>query len=98
MGPGLSKAGKFPQVLGSNEDIAAKIETLASSVKFALKSKKTLCMGVPIGNVNMEVEDITVNIVMAVNFLVSILKKNWQNVKRLYIKSTMGPSKRIYGF
>jgi large subunit ribosomal protein L10Ae len=32
----------------------------------------------------------------AVNFLVSLLKKNWQNVKCLYIKSTMGKSYRIY--
>jgi len=26
----------------------------------------------------------------AVNFLVSLLKKNWQNIKSLNIKSTMG--------
>jgi ribosomal protein L1 len=33
---------------------------------------------------------------MAVNFLVSLLKKNWQNVKCLYLKSTMGKPVRIY--
>ena len=26
----------------------------------------------------------------AINFLVSLLKKNWQNVKSLHIKATMG--------
>lgn len=32
----------------------------------------------------------------AVNFLVSLLKKNWQNVRCLYIKSTMGKPFRLY--
>ena len=33
---------------------------------------------------------------MSVNFLVSLLKKNWQNVRSLYIKTTMGPPARLY--
>jgi hypothetical protein len=33
---------------------------------------------------------------MSVNFLVSLLKKNWQNVKSLYIKSSMGKAVRLY--
>lgn len=33
---------------------------------------------------------------MSVNFLVSLLKKNWQNVRTLYIKSTMGKPVRLY--
>jgi len=40
----------------------------------------------------MEREELVANINMAVNFLVSLLKKNWQNVRSLYIKSTMGSS------
>jgi len=36
------------------------------------------------------------NISLAINFLVSLLKKNWQNVRALYIKSTMGKAVRIY--
>ena len=36
------------------------------------------------------------NINLSVNFLVSLLKKNWQNVKVLYLKSTMGKPQRIY--
>jgi len=63
-----------------------------------LKSKKAMCMGVPVANVQMSPADIQANITLAVNFMVSLLSKNWQQVKRLYIKSTMGPSHRIYGF
>lgn len=33
---------------------------------------------------------------MSVNFLVSLLKKNWQNVRCLYIKSSMGKPFRLY--
>ena len=33
---------------------------------------------------------------LAINFLVSLLKKNWQNVKCLYIKSSMGAPVRVF--
>jgi len=98
LGPGLNKAGKFPSVLGANEDILEKIEATKASIKFQLKSKKALCMGVAVANVSMKQEEILASITLAVNFLVSLLSKNWQQVKRLYIKSTMGPSHRIFGF
>jgi len=97
LGPGLNKAGKFPAVLG-NENLVAKVEDQKAQVKFQLKSKKALCMGVAVANVNMTEEQVARNINQSVNFMVSLLKKNWQNVKRLYIKSTMGPVFRIYGF
>jgi len=98
LGPGLNKAGKFPAVLGPNEDIMEKVEQQKASIKFQLKSKKALCLGVPVANVGMKAEEVQANTTLAVNFMVSLLSKNWQQVKRLYVKSTMGPSHRIYGF
>jgi large subunit ribosomal protein L10Ae len=98
LGPGLNKAGKFPSILGANDNVMEKVEQQKASIKFQLKSKKTLCMGVPVANVAMSEQEIVTNITLAVNFMVSLLSKNWQQVKRLYIKSTMGPSHRIYGF
>jgi hypothetical protein len=50
-----------------------------ASVKFQLK--KVLCMGVAVANVKMTDSEIRTNISYAVNFLVSLLKKNWQNVR-----------------
>jgi len=98
VGPGLNKAGKFPTVLGANENVSEKCESVRASVKFALKSKKSLCLGVPIANLTMAPKDVAINITMAVNFVVTLLPKGWQQVKRLYIKSTMGPPFRVYGF
>jgi len=58
VGPGLNKAGKFPTVLGANENITEKCESVKASVKFALKSKKSLCLGVPIANLGMLPKDV----------------------------------------
>ena len=67
---------------------------MKAALKFQLK--KVLCLGVAVANVSMDEDQIRTNIVYSVNFLVSLLKKNWQNVRCLYIKSTMGPVYRIY--
>jgi large subunit ribosomal protein L10Ae len=53
-------------------------------------------MSLAVANVNMSNTEICLNVQLAVNFLVSLLKKNWQNVKVLYIKSTMGPPQQIF--
>jgi len=97
LGPGLNKAGKFPATLGDKEDITDKVADIKASVKFQLKSKKTTCIGVAISNVSIPADDTVENVILAVNFLVSLLPKNWQQVKKLYLKSTMGPSQKIFG-
>ncbi|KAI9293824.1 60S ribosomal protein L1-B [Neoconidiobolus thromboides FSU 785] len=94
LGPGLHKAGKFPTPVSHNDNLSDKADELRSTIKFQLK--KVLCLAVAVGHVNMEQDDIVTNIMMSVNFLVSLLKKNWQNVKSLFIKSTMGAPQRLY--
>lgn len=94
LGPGLNKAGKFPTLLLAHDDIVAKVDDVKSTIKFQMK--KVLCLGVAIGHVEMDQDDVLQNIFLAVNFLLSLLKKNWQNIKSLNIKSTMGSVKRLY--
>lgn len=94
LGPGLSKAGKFPTPVSHNDDLYGKVQDVKSTIKFQLK--KVLCLAVAVGHVEMDESVLTNQILMAANFLVSLLKKNWQNVGSLVIKSTMGPSFRIY--
>ncbi|CAA21088.1 60S ribosomal protein L1-B [Schizosaccharomyces pombe] len=94
LGPGLSKAGKFPSPVSHADDLYGKITEVKSTIKFQLK--KVLCLGVAVGHVEMSEEQLIANIMLAVNFLVSLLKKGWQNIGSLVVKSTMGKPHRLY--
>merc|ERR1711944_179452 len=94
LGPGLNKAGKFPSILAQGDDMNAKIEEMKQTIKFQMK--KVLCLAVAVGDVNMNDDQLVQNINMSINFLVSLLKKQWQNVRSLHIKTTMGPAIRLY--
>jgi len=94
LGPGLTKAGKFPTLLSSGDDMQEKINEVKSTIKFQMK--KVMCLNVAIGNVELERKEVIVNAQLAANFLASLLKKQWQNIGVMYIKSTMGPCYQIY--
>ncbi|TPX59680.1 hypothetical protein PhCBS80983_g02260 [Powellomyces hirtus] len=94
LGPGLSKAGKFPTPVSHNDNLEEKVVEIKSTIKFQLK--KVLCLGVAVGHVQMTEDQLVNNTMLAINFLVSLLKKNWQNVKSLFIKSSMGKPVRLY--
>ena len=90
----MNKAGKFPTVVLPSEDLSTKVDEMKAMIKFQLK--KVLCLNVAIGHCAMTEQQLVDNMKLAINFLVSLLKKNWQNVKVLYIKSTMGKPQRLY--
>merc|ERR1711892_1239649 len=94
LGPGLNKAGKFPSLVTHGDDLEQKVEDLESTIKFQMK--KVLCLSVAVGHVGMTEDELVQNVHLAMNFLVSLLKKHWQNVRSLHIKSTMGPVQRLY--
>merc|ERR1711944_150049 len=89
LGPGLNKAGKFPTMLTHSESMVSKVDEVRATIKFQMK--KVLCLNVAVAQ-----EELVQNISLSINFLVSLLKKNWQNVRALYIKSSMEPSQRVY--
>jgi len=94
LGPGLSKAGKFPTPISHADSLEEKVTEIKATIKFQLK--KVLCLGVAVGHVAMTEDQLVNNTMMSINFLVSLLKKNWQNVKSLFIKSTMGKPVRLF--
>lgn len=87
-------AGKFPTPVSHADNLTDKMTEVKSTIKFQLK--KVLCMGVAVGNVGMDQEELIGNIMLAINYLVSLLKKGWQNVGSLTIKASMSPPKRLY--
>jgi len=94
VGPFMNRANKFPGSIAQGDDLAGKVAELQSTVKFQLK--KVLCLGCCIGHIDMKEEEVRQNATMAINFFVSLLKKNWQNLKSAYLKSTMGKAHRLY--
>jgi large subunit ribosomal protein L10Ae len=94
LGPGLTKAGKFPTLIAGSDDMQEKIDEIKATIKFQMK--KVMCLNVAVGNVGMDSKDIQVNTQLAANFLASLLKKQWQNIGQIFIKSTMSPSIQIY--
>lgn len=94
LGPGLTKAGKFPTLLASSDDMQEKINEVKATIKFQMK--KVMCLNVSVGNMEMEKKEVIVNTQLAANFLASLLKKQWQNIGCIYIKTTMSPAVQIY--
>jgi len=94
LGPGLNKAGKFPGLLTHTESMIQKVDEVKATIKFQMK--KVLCLSVAVGHVGMTSEELASNVHLSINFLVSLLKKHWQNVRSLHIKSTMGKAQRLF--
>lgn len=95
LGPILNRIGMFPLVVGQNEDLRAKVDDTRANIKFQLK--KATCLNVAIGNEEMTEEELRQNMLMGINFLVSLLKKGWHNLKSVHIKTTMGKPVKLIG-
>ena len=62
LGPGLSKAGKFPTPISHAEDLSNKLTEVRSTIKFQLK--KVLCLGVAVGHVQMTDDQVLGNVML----------------------------------
>jgi large subunit ribosomal protein L10Ae len=94
LGPGLTKAGKFPTLIAPGQELTDALDTLKATIKFQMK--KVMCLNVAVGNVGQTKDEVMLNVQLSANFLASLLKKSWQNIKVMYIKSTMGPTFQIF--
>ena len=63
LGPGLSKAGKFPTPVSHAEDLSNKLNEVRSTIKFQLK--KVLCLGVAVGHVQMTDDQVLANVMLS---------------------------------
>ena len=71
-----------------------KIDENLASVKFQLKN--VLCLGCAVANFEMSEDQVGQNLTLAINYLVSLLKKGRNNIKSLNIRTTMGKPVKIF--
>jgi len=94
LGPAFNKTGKFPAPVRSSDNIMGSVEEAKRTAKFRLK--KSIAFGLPVGNVGMTEKELYENIMLCVNYVASLLKKQWQSIGAIIIHPTMGKPHRIY--
>merc|ERR1712183_359695 len=88
VGPILNRLQMFPTVVSHNQPLVISVSDMRATIKFQLR--KVTCMGVAAGREDMTDDELRANIMMSLNFLVSLLKKGWHNLKTVNVKMSMG--------
>src|SRR5512136_1506554 len=88
LGPILGKRGKMPSPLPPTQDVTPQINRLTNMIRIRSRDKMTFHLTV--GNKSMEVAALTDNIEAVVTKLEQTLKDGKQNLKSVYVKTTMG--------
>ena len=96
IGPSLGRVGKFPTVINSSEDMGEKIEMLKKRAKFQMKKVHSKSVESVVGHVGLSPEALTANLSLSLLSLLPHFKQGWNNINRVYIKSSMGPCHCIY--
>lgn len=93
-GPILSKTGKFPSPVPMTGTVADVIEEQKRKIKF--HCRKHPVMNVSVGHVLLSPEQLTENLCVAIEHLITLTGHGWDDIERMHIKSTMGKPHRIY--
>jgi len=93
LGKYLATRGKMPKPIPPSADPAPIIKNLRRSVNVRSKDKKTFHAAV--GTKDMSPEDIAENVEVIMKRITGKLERGMQNIKSVYIKTTMGPSVRL---
>lgn len=93
LGPILGKRGKMPMPLPPNVDIAPIIKRQKNLVK--VRSRDRLTFHMAIGSRDMDVQAIAENVEAVTTKLEQTLKDGKQNLKSVYVKTTMGPAIKV---
>jgi large subunit ribosomal protein L10Ae len=75
VGPILNRIQMFPTMVNKNSPLVLQVQDIRGSVKFQLR--KVTNMGCCAGREDMTDEQLVTNLMMCLNFLVSLLKKGW---------------------
>jgi len=93
LGPILGPRGKIPQPIPPLSDPAPVIERLKRSVKIRTRDKLTF--HAPVGTKDLDAEKISDNILEILKIVENKYENAINNVKSVYVKTTMGPAVRV---
>jgi large subunit ribosomal protein L1 len=89
----LAPRGKMPKPIAQGADPKLMIENLRKTVSVRSKDKMTFHMS--IGTTEMTPEQLAENIELVLKRISAKLEKGMMNFRSVYVKTTMGPSKKI---
>jgi large subunit ribosomal protein L1 len=94
LGVVLGPRGKMPRPVPPGSDPTNLINALKRSIR--IRSKGSRSFHAPVGTRAMPAEQLAGNVDAVLNRIVSKLERGRSNVESVYIKTTMGPSVRIW--
>jgi large subunit ribosomal protein L1 len=93
LGSILGKRGKMPTPLPPTQDVTPQINRLKNMTRIRSRDRPTFHLTV--GNRNMDTKEISENVEAVITKLDQTLKDGRQNLKSVYVKTTMGPAIRV---
>ncbi len=93
LGQVLGPRGKMPNPIPPNTDITPIIKRLRKTVKLRSRDKKTF--HTMVGSKSMAPEEIAINIDAILKHIEAKLERGVQNIRSIYVKTTMGPAEKV---
>lgn len=93
LGAIMGPRGKIPRPVPPNVDPVPIINNLRKTVK--ARSKEKPVVHIPIGTVEMDIEKMVENGLEALKRIETKLEKGEDNIRSIYVKTTMGPAVKV---
>ena len=93
LGAILGPRGKMPEPLTPDKDITQIINKIRNSIRVRSKDRKTF--HAPVGRRNMPADELAENIEVVITRLEDVLDKGVQNIRSIYVTTTMGKSAKV---
>lgn len=93
LGPRLGPRGKMPMPIPPGQEIRPIVERLRGSIRIRTKDKLTF--SAKVGTTEMSPEQIAENIYAVLKKVETTLEQGSQNIRSVYVKTTMGPAVRV---
>ncbi len=95
LGPLMGPKNKMPEVIRPGEDPTDRIKSLRKIIKFKTKGKFMPTLQIPVGTDKMEDEEVAENAKRVYESITGQLPKRTENVSKVYLKTTMGPTVKV---